>query len=133
MKIARQRRAVAGIDMSPLIDCVFQLLIFFMLSSSFLTPMVQLRLPKAATTDAPEMQEILVTINEAGNIYVNTRLVGSDQLQAELAPLLARSKSKVITFQGDEKMHYEWFVKVLDAARASGAANINIAHRPAKR
>jgi biopolymer transport protein ExbD len=132
VQIARQRRAPVGIDMSPLIDCVFQLLIFFMLSSSFLTPMVQLKLPQAGTHDVAESQEIQVTVDEAGTMFVNTQIVAPEHLRDELAPLLARSRHKVITFRGDEKMQYENFVRVLDAARAAGAVNVNIAHRSLK-
>jgi len=120
-----------GIDMSPLIDCVFQLLIFFMLSSTFLTPMVQLTLPNANTQDPRQPDEILVTVDENGTYYVNTQVVPLEQLQNHLRPLLERSQQKVVTFRGDEKIRYELFIKALDAARAAGAAHINIAHRGA--
>jgi biopolymer transport protein ExbD len=130
MRITRQRRPPLGIDMSPLIDCVFQLLIFFMLSSSFLTPMIQLQLPQAATSDAAERQEILVTLDEKGDCFLNTRPVALDQLATELRPLLNQSKVKAVTLRGDERMRYESFIKALDAIRSAGAANVNIAHRP---
>jgi biopolymer transport protein ExbD len=116
--------------MSPLIDCVFQLLIFFMLSSSFLTPVIQLTLPQATTSDPTEVQEITVTVDEHGTFHVNTLPVPLDQLREHLRPLIAQSKHKAVTFRGDEKMRYEWFVKALDAARASGASHIHIAHQP---
>lgn len=130
MQIARQRRPPMGIDMSPLIDCVFQLLIFFMLSSSFLTPMIQLALPQATTEDPPETQEVLLTVDENGNFYLNTRPIAADDLKAQLEPLIAQSPHKVVTFRGDERMRYEWFVRALDAARSSGAVDFNIAHVP---
>jgi len=119
-----------GIDMSPLIDCVFQLLIFFMLSSSMLTPMIQLTLPRAASGAPADPNQIIVTVNEAGTIFVNTQPVAPEQLQAELTPLLARAAQKVVTFRGDEKTHFQHFVRVLDAARAAGAVNVHIAHQP---
>lgn len=129
MQIARQKRTPPGIDMSPLIDCVFQLLIFFMLSSTFLTPMIQLSLPQAAPTDKPEVQEILLTVDEQGRCFVNTLPVPVDDLKTHLRPLIERSPHKVVTIRGDEQMRYQLFVKALEAARASGAAHINIAHR----
>lgn len=129
MQIVRQRRPSMGLDMSPLIDCVFQLLIFFLLSSSFLTPMMQLSLPEAATRDENPAEEIVVSVDESGKILVNATPVALEHLREHLAPLVARSKHKAVTFRGDEKMKYEWFVKALDAARASGAAHVHIAHR----
>lgn len=129
MHIPRQKRAPVGIDMSPLIDCVFQLLIFFMLSSSFLTPMIQISLPQASTGDKMETQDILLTVDDQGHWFVNTRPVPAEDLKAHLQPLIAQSKHKVVTFRGDEKMRYEVFVKALDTARACGAVHVNIAHR----
>lgn len=131
MQISRQRRPPVGIDMSPLIDCVFQLLIFFMLSSSMLTPMIQLSLPKAASGAPADPTQIIVTVDETGAVFLNTQRVPIDRLQAELAPLLARSPQKVVTFRGDEKAQFQHFVRVLDAARSAGAANVHIAHQPA--
>lgn len=129
MEIARQKRCAVGIDMSPLIDCVFQLLIFFMLSSSFMTPMIQLKLPQATTGEHPETQEIVVTVDQEGRWYVNTAQVHGDELKAHLQPLIAQSRHKAVTFRGDENMRYEMFIKAMDVARSSGAVHINIAHR----
>jgi biopolymer transport protein ExbD len=130
MQITRQRRPPSGIDMSPLIDCVFQLLIFFMLSSSFLTPMIQLQLPQAATSDPGERQDILVTLDDQGKCFLNTRPVALENLAAELKLVLAQSKQKTVTLRGDERMRYEAFIKALDAIRSTGVNNVNIAHRP---
>lgn len=129
MEIARQKRAPVGIDMSPLIDCVFQLLIFFMLSSSFMTPMIQLKLPQATTGQSTENQDILLSVDEEGRWYINTKQVSAEELKPELRALIAQSKHKAVTFRGDEKMRYELFVKAVDTARSCGAAHINIAHR----
>ncbi|MCS6849594.1 MAG: biopolymer transporter ExbD [Gemmataceae bacterium] len=130
MRIVRRRRPPIGIDMSPLIDCVFQLLIFFMLSSSLLTPTIPLSLPQAATGEPPDDQEVLVTVDDQGRFFVNTHPIDPAQLVERLKPLVARSKSKAVTFRGDEKMPYELFIRAIDAARASGAVHVNIAHRP---
>ena len=60
MEIPRRRRARVNIEMSPLIDCIFQLLIFFMLSSTFLTPSIRLTLPQAGGASRPESDPIMV-------------------------------------------------------------------------
>ena len=132
MQITRQRRPPIGIDMSPLIDCVFQLLIFFMLSSSFLTPMIHLTLPTAKTTDETELQEITVTVNERGELYVNAEPIAPSGLEAKLRTLLVRSRHKVVTFRGDQNMRYQSFLDALDAARAAGALHLDIAHQTAR-
>lgn len=131
MDFPRQKRRTIGLDMGPLLDCVFQLLIFFLLSSTFITPTIQLKLPQADARDQPDPEEIVVSVDERGQLFVNGRPTAPERLKGELQPLLAQSSKKVVTFRGDEQMQYQHFIRVLDTARAAGAANLNIAHRPA--
>jgi len=128
VQIARRRKPAILSDMTPMIDCVFQLLIFFMLSSSFLTPALKLTLPDATSQAAPEQEELYVSIDAAGKAYVNHTEVAVEQLTEHLRPLVAKSEKKVVSVRGDEGMRYEFFVKVLDAAQAAGAAHVSIAH-----
>jgi biopolymer transport protein ExbD len=129
MKVIRARRAPVGIDMSPLIDCVFLLLIFFMLSSSFLTPSMRIRLPAASASSNRDPAQILVSVDEQGKLFVNSTPVAFEGLKRELERLLAESTTKVVTFRGDESSDYGLFVKVLDLARSAGALHVNVAHR----
>ena len=118
-------------DMTPMIDCVFQLLIFFMLSSTFLTPSLELTLPKAASDELPEQEEVIVSLDAEGKVFVNQTEVQITGLREALEPVVAKSKKKIVTIRGDEGMRYEWFVKALAAAEASGAAHVNVAHESA--
>ncbi len=68
--IQRQRRPSIRMELSPLIDCIFQLLIFFMLSSTFLTPAIQLTLPSATAGTSQNELEIIVTLSEEGDVCV---------------------------------------------------------------
>jgi biopolymer transport protein ExbD len=116
-------------EMSPLIDCIFQLLIFFMLSSTFLTPAIKLTLPKASAEERPDKQQVLITLDPGGRVFVNTEEVTFDQLESELAARVAESSDKVVTIRGDENMKYEYFVRALEVAKSSGAVHVNIAHQ----
>lgn len=131
MKFLRAKKPSQGLDLSPLIDCVFQLLIFFMLSSSFLAPSVRLSLPRAAAADPPAPEEIVVSIDAAGRVFLNARAVSLPDLAGALRPLLDASSRKTVTFKGDRDMPYRLFVEAVDAARRAGAANVRIAHAPA--
>ncbi|MBL8792379.1 MAG: biopolymer transporter ExbD [Planctomycetia bacterium] len=132
MRIARRPRKSPQMELTPMIDCVFQLLIFFMLSSSFQTPMIQLTLPRAATQDQEPPPEILVTVDEQGRFYLNRLEIAAEELEPRLRPLVSESKHRIVTFRGDRKMPYECFVRALDAARAAGAVHLDIAHQPAQ-
>ena len=114
--------------MSPLIDCIFQLLIFFMLSSTFLTPSIPLTLPTAEAGEAPQAQQIIITLDAEGQVYLNKQPSSFEELGAELRALLLESESRVVTIRADQQMIYQHFVRALDIARSSGAEHVNIAH-----
>ena len=129
MNIPRRQRKPVSIDMSPLIDCIFQLLIFFMLSSTFLTPAMKLTLPSAASTDSAPDQFVMVTLGADDETYVNKERVTTAQLESKVRAALASAKEKVVTIRGDAKMPYERFVEALESARKAGAVNVNVSHR----
>lgn len=128
MQIPRRRRKPVSIDMSPLIDCIFQLLIFFMLSSTFLTPAIKLTLPTAAAQDSSADQFIMVTLGADDELYVNQDRIDEAQLMPRLRELLAPQKDKVVTVRGAESIPYRRFVKALEAAKQAGAESVNVAH-----
>ncbi len=129
MPIRRIRRPKPLLDMTPMIDCVFQLLIFFMLSSSLVSPHIRLALPRAATNDQGISPEIVLTADDQGHFFINQEPVRFEELRDRLTPLLTKAKNKIVTFRGDKKLDYEIFVKSLDAARAAGAIHMNVAHQ----
>ena len=128
MKIVRQRKPQMRMEMSPLIDCIFQLLIFFMLSSTFLTPSIPLTLPTAEAGGAPQNQQIIITLDAEGQVYLNKQPSSFEELGAELRALLLESESRVVTIRADQQMTYQHFIRALDIARSSGVEHVNIAH-----
>ena len=118
--------------MTPMIDIVFQLLIFFMLSSSFLNPTLKLTLPKAVQHDKREPQQVVISADKAGNIYVNTQKVPKDALKAQLENRFAKDSKKAVHLRGDSEMPYKFFVEIMDIARQAGARQINIVHETEK-
>lgn len=128
MDFIRAKKVGLGLDMAPLIDCVFQLLIFFMLSSSFLSPALKLTLPKASIEDDIPKERIVISADQAGSIFVNNQKVSMKSLKPAVESKLAGSDDKSVHFRGDEKIPYHLFVEVMDSARQAGASQINIIH-----
>lgn len=119
--------------MAPLIDIVFQLLIFFMLSSSFLNPALRLDLPKAVQQDQKVPEQIVITIDRHGSLYLNTQKILMSDLKPQLETKFLNSESKKsVHLRGDKEMPYKFFVEVMDLARQAGANQINIMHEDAK-
>lgn len=132
MEFIRSKKPSLSLDMAPLIDIVFQLLIFFMLSSSFLNPSLRLTLPKAVPHDTREPGQVVVSADKTGNIYVNTQKVPREQLKAQLENRFAKVSKKAVHLRGDGEMPYRFFVEIMDIARQAGAQQINIVHETAK-
>jgi len=127
--IQRQRRPGLRMELSPLIDCIFQLLIFFMLSSTFLTPSIKLTLPTAEAGSVSAIDKIMVTLSSDDTIYINKQQVTFETLGPEIRRLLQDSDEKIITIRGDSDINFSAFVRALDIAKKNGAVNVNIAHQ----
>lgn len=121
-----------GLDLAPLIDCVFQLLIFFMLSSTFANPALKLALPRATSAERPDSDQIVVSIGSDGKIFVNADEVALENLKTALQNRLAKVERKQVNFKGDRAMRYDLFVRVMDIAKQAGAVQLNLVHEPSE-
>lgn len=131
MKFSRQARRRPGIDISPLIDVVFQLLLFYAVTTQFVSEdRLKLQLPEAKTAEQeagqqPKVVEILVSAT--GEIRINGQLINPAALEGQIRQLIASAPGRALTIRGDRGADYGAVVKVLDAARAAGAKAINMA------
>ncbi len=125
MKFRKNLQLQKGhLDMTPLIDVIFLLLIFFMLSSSFvLQPGIEVDLPKAETSDVVERKNVLITISENKNIYLNDKITKIEKLAYQLEKL----KDKAVILQADKSAPFEMVVNVWDICRRIGVEKLNIA------
>lgn len=132
MEFLRPKHPSLSLDLAPLIDIVFQLLIFFMLSSSFLNPALKLRLPKATVHDSKAPEHIVVSIDQGGKVFVNRLEVQMADLRAQLERRILKDSQKSVHIRGDREMAYKYFVQVMDVARQAGAKQVNIVHEETK-
>ena len=129
---ARPKRLTTSIDMVPLIYVVFLLLIFFMLTSSFTLPSLQVKLPtaKGQTDTSPEV--ILVAVDAQGSITIQGSPVPLSQFDETIRALSQGNSDRKIHFRGDQKMNYGLFVDLMDRARQIGIVQFNLVHDPKK-
>ncbi len=130
MHFVRAKKPAMGLDMSPIIDCILQLLIFFMLTSSFSGATMKLTLPKAAVADQPQPDEVVVSVNAAGEVFVGPERIDLESLTAHLKREVAAHPDRAVTFRGDETIPYRRFVEVVDRVRRAGVSRFRIAHTP---
>lgn len=114
------------IDLTPLIDCLFMLIIFFVLTMSFSRPVLEIILPEAKNAETShERNEILLSVKADGTYTVNTDPVTLD----ELALRLDADPDKLLNIYMDEKAPFAAFVKVLDLAKVKRAGRFVISTR----
>jgi biopolymer transport protein ExbD len=114
------------IDIAPLIDIVFQLLIFFMLTSSFIMqPGIKVNLPKAVTSEVVKLENIELLITGENVTYLNGRVVSMQELKALLKQ--AAKREQTILIQADKRASLGRVVEIWDLARDLGISQINIA------
>ncbi|MDX2507751.1 MAG: biopolymer transporter ExbD [Gammaproteobacteria bacterium] len=128
MQFEGRRRTSYVPNLTPLIDIVFLLLVFFMLTSHFVRDeVINIDLPEAESGESlDEPEQIEIVINEAGKFLFNSRIVTPDSLEDILRNELKDQKEKVVRIRGDEHVELGIAIAVLDAARKAGASGVDI-------
>ncbi len=115
-------------DSAPMADLVFLLLIFFLLSSSFILPTgIPVNPPKSESSVTTKDQPLVVTITRDGTVYIDEEKVAVPELATALGVRLSGSASKSVVVRGDESVSLGRLVEVMDMARKAGAEKLAIA------
>jgi len=127
----RKRRASpesAEIDLTPMLDVTFIMLIFFIVTASFVKESgIEVNRPDAATAEKKERANILVAISESGQIWIDKRQVDPRALRANIERLAAENPQGAVVIQADEESKNRLLVQVMDAAKLAGVENISLA------
>ncbi|WP_199608865.1 ExbD/TolR family protein [Flocculibacter collagenilyticus] len=124
----RREEEEAGIDMTPMLDIVFIMLIFFIVSTSFLKEAgIEVNKPKAAQASKAKSANIFIAIHENGQIWMDKRMVDIERVGANLEKMLAETPTEVVVIQADKEAKHGIVVKVMDAIKAAGIDRISIA------
>ena len=119
-------------DLTPMIDIVFQLLIFFMVTAVFaVTPGLDIKLPEAEEAQAPEKENLFIVVDQDGNMKLNHQTVTFSNLKdkiQEKRQLL--DNTTMIIIQGDERATHGQIVQIMDIARQVGVVDQIIATEP---
>ena len=118
----------ATIDMTPMLDVVFIMLIFFIVTASFVKEAgIDVNRPEAATAVKKDRANILVAISAKGDIWINKRKVDVRAVQANIERLYAENPQGTVVIQADRKATTDVLIKVMDASRAAGIEDVSIA------
>ncbi len=127
------------VQMSPLIDVIFLLLIFYAVTTQFVSDeRLKLKLPEAETAESvginKEEKPPEVKVATDGTVWIDDRLVPDSELEARIKQLVERAPDDGIILKGDQGADYGVVVRVLDLARKAGAKGIQMsADRPVEK
>ncbi|NSX00663.1 biopolymer transporter ExbD [bacterium] len=113
-------------DLTPIVDVVFNLLIFFALSLNFsqITSSINIKLPKAKSSEIVTEKQVVVSIEKGNKIYINDKKLFIDQIPNYLDDI---SKDKVVVIKADEGIDHGFVVQVMDLIKRSGFNKLGIA------
>jgi len=129
MKISDSNEDEPILNLTPMIDVVFQLLIFFMVATTFLDPEkeIGIELPEATSGVASEeAEELIINIFADGRIVLSGREIPSDDLLSELKAAAQANPQTPVTIRGDRLVHHERVVQVMDACGQAGLLNLAV-------
>jgi biopolymer transport protein ExbD len=128
MRYRNTQQEEATVDISPLIDMVFILLIFFMVTTTFVKDMkLELDRPSAASASNASTKAIRVFIDQYGEVYVDNQPVRVYSLQSKLRDMLRISTEKSVLVVTDENVAAKLVLEVVDQTRLAGATDVGVA------
>jgi biopolymer transport protein ExbD len=116
------------IDLTPMLDVVFIMLIFFIVTASFIKEAgIEVNRPEATTASKVKNQNILVAISPTNEIWIDKRVVDPRSVRSVIERMHAENPKGAVVIQADNKSTAEMFAIVADAAKAAGVIDISLA------
>lgn len=136
-KIRRRNRGNLALELTPLIDVVFLLLIFFMVATTFedVSSGIKIELPESSIQEVSQVKEIQVVVDAESVIYLSVKetdgttennQVSIDQLKEELAGKILNSNEKNVIITADKNLDYGLIVEIMSIAKEAGAGSLDI-------
>lgn len=126
----KKRDSGAGINMTPLIDMVFILLIFFIITTSFVKESgVDVQRPTANTAERKENVSVVVGIDPEGTVWLDGKSIDIRSVRAWMERFVAETPEGVVVVAADRKTESGVLIRVLDACREAEVKNVSVAAR----
>ncbi|MGB0956325.1 MAG: ExbD/TolR family protein [Panacagrimonas sp.] len=121
----------SGIDLTPMLDVIFIMLIFFIVTTSFVRESgIQVNRPSAETAKREDRANILVAISPQGEVWIDKQRVDIRALRTVIQKLHAENPQAAVVIQADTDARAGLMVEAMDQARLAGVENVSIAATP---
>jgi len=131
MKFRKQKNGKSGagatLDLTPIVDVVFNLLIFFALSLNFAATSggINVKLPSASSAEPVKTEQLTVNLTQAGQVYYNDKEINIDELAPKLQEI--EDKDSLIIIRADNTVAHGKVVEVMDIVKSEGFSKLAIA------
>ena len=130
MKVSNRKKRGTAVDLTPMRDVVFQLILFFLVSTTFaILPAINVNLPESETAQGADIAGITITMQSNGKMWFNDEQVSVSTLGKKLASFDTEGKKKEeypVTLEADENVTNGSIVKVFDVLRTEGFVSVNL-------
>ncbi|MBW2367595.1 MAG: biopolymer transporter ExbD [Deltaproteobacteria bacterium] len=127
---SRQRRVADELNMAPLIDMIFILLIFFLVTTSFVKEAgVDVQRPIASSAKSKEKTNLIVAVTHEGSIYAEGRMIDVRSVRAYMERFVAENPKGSVVIAADKDSRTGIVIQVLDSCRLAGVKNVSVAAR----
>ncbi len=123
-----QEEEAGAIDLTPMLDVVFIMLIFFIVTASFIKePGVEVNRPEATTWDEKKNAAILIALDQKSEIWIDKNKVDPRNVRSKIETLHAENPKGTVVIQADDKANVETIAKVVEAAKKVGIVDVAVA------
>jgi biopolymer transport protein ExbD len=132
MRLPRRQFKKARIEIIPMIDTIFFLLVFFMISTLSMANYqgMPVNLPKAASGQQAPSESATVTVTRGGQIFIDKQEIPLGEIRNFLAQRLQKNPELLVVINADDKVDHGQVVEIMDEARQAGVAKMAIAVKP---
>jgi biopolymer transport protein ExbD len=132
MRLQKRNLKKARIEIIPMIDTIFFLLVFFMISTLSMARFtgVQVNLPKAASGSQPPSETAIISLTKEGRLFFNKSEVSEESLRRSLRESLVKNPELLVIINADDGVQHGKVVELMDQARQTGATKLSIAVKP---
>lgn len=128
MEFERRRRRHSHIDVAPLVDVVFNLLLFFVITYNVVAdPAVKIRLPESKTADSQAEEQVVIALSREGQAYLGEKAVQVEELPPLVQEALKQCKEPSVKIKADQEVPVGLLLKVVDAVKLTGCSAFSIA------
>jgi biopolymer transport protein ExbD len=124
----RKKPEAVGIDITPLLDVVFQLLLFFILTSALVQPGIELDLPESNQSNEALEADLVISVDREGRVFFNDRIADIEEIESTLRSFAAQNSNGNVIVRVDRMAAYGNFFSILDASRNAGIKNLHLAY-----